>query len=37
MTSAAGDTGRCWSVLYFSNGRPAEEVTGAHSTLFRAG
>jgi len=22
--------------LYFSNGRPAEEVTGAHSTLFRA-
>jgi hypothetical protein len=36
MTSAAQGTARCWSTLYFSNGGPAEEVTGAHSTLFRA-
>jgi hypothetical protein len=24
------------ALYYFSNGRPAEEVTGAHSTMFRA-
>jgi hypothetical protein len=31
-----GMTRKSLALYYFSNGRPAEEVTGAHSTLFRA-
>ena len=29
-------TRKSLALYYFSNGRPAEEVTGAHTTLFRA-
>jgi hypothetical protein len=31
-----GMTRKSLALYYFSNGRPAEEVTGEHSTLFRA-
>ena len=31
-----GMTRKSMALYYFSNGRPAEEVTGDHSTLFRA-
>lgn len=31
-----GMTRKSLALYYFSNGRPAEEVAGAHSTLFRA-
>jgi hypothetical protein len=31
-----GWTRKSLALYYFSNGRPAEEVTGEHSTLFRA-
>jgi 2OG-Fe(II) oxygenase superfamily len=31
-----GMTRKSMALYYFSNGRPAEEVTGEHSTLFRA-
>ena len=29
-------TRKSLALYYFSNGRPAEEVSGAHSTLFKA-
>jgi hypothetical protein len=29
-------TRKSMALYYFSNGRPAEEVTGEHSTVFRA-
>lgn len=32
----AGMTRKSLALYYFSNGRPASEVTGEHSTLFRA-
>jgi hypothetical protein len=31
-----GMTRKSMALYYFSNGRPAEEVTGEHSTVFRA-
>jgi hypothetical protein len=31
-----GMTRKSLALYYFSNGRPAEEITGAHSTVFRA-
>jgi Rps23 Pro-64 3,4-dihydroxylase Tpa1-like proline 4-hydroxylase len=31
-----GVTRRSLALYYFSNGRPSEEITGEHSTLFRA-
>jgi 2-oxoglutarate-Fe(II)-dependent oxygenase superfamily protein len=31
-----GMTRKSMALYYFSNGRPAEEITGDHSTLFRA-
>jgi hypothetical protein len=31
-----GVTRKSLALYYFSNGRPAEEVTGGHSTIFRA-
>ena len=31
-----GMTRKSLALYYFSNGRPAEEVAGVHSTLFRA-
>jgi hypothetical protein len=31
-----GMTRKSLALYYFSNGRPAEEITGEHSTLFRA-
>ena len=31
-----GMTRKSLALYYFSNGRPAEEVSGEHSTLFRA-
>jgi Rps23 Pro-64 3,4-dihydroxylase Tpa1-like proline 4-hydroxylase len=31
-----GMTRKSLALYYFSNGRPAEEVSGAHSTIFRA-
>jgi hypothetical protein len=31
-----GMTRKSLALYYFSNGRPAEEVSGVHSTLFRA-
>jgi hypothetical protein len=31
-----GMTRKSLALYYFSNGRPAEEVTGEHSTIFRA-
>ena len=32
----AGMTRKSLALYYFSNGRPAEEITGEHSTIFRA-
>ena len=32
----AGMTRKSLALYYFSNGRPAEEVTGEHSTIFKA-
>jgi hypothetical protein len=29
-------TRKSLALYYFSNGRPAEEVTGEHSTIFKA-
>jgi hypothetical protein len=29
-------TRKSLALYYFSNGRPAEEISGAHSTVFRA-
>ncbi len=31
-----GITRKSLALYYFSNGRPIEEITGEHSTLFRA-
>jgi 2OG-Fe(II) oxygenase superfamily len=31
-----GMTRKSLALYYFTNGRPAEEVTGEHSTIFRA-
>ena len=31
-----GMTRKSLALYYFSNGRPAEEISGDHSTLFRA-
>jgi hypothetical protein len=31
-----GMTRKSMALYYFSNGRPADEVTGQHSTIFRA-
>jgi hypothetical protein len=31
-----GITRKSLALYYFSNGRPAEEVSGEHSTIFRA-
>jgi len=36
LTCPEGMTRKSLALYYFSNGRPAEEVTGAHSTIFRA-
>lgn len=36
LQSPEGVTRKSLALYYFSNGRPAEEVTGEHSTLFRA-
>jgi len=30
-----GITRKSLALYYFSNGRPAEEITGEHSTIFR--
>jgi hypothetical protein len=35
LTCPEGVTRKSLALYYFSNGRPAEEVTGAHTTLFR--
>jgi Rps23 Pro-64 3,4-dihydroxylase Tpa1-like proline 4-hydroxylase len=35
LTCPAGMTRKSLALYYFSNGRPAEEITGEHSTLFR--
>jgi hypothetical protein len=36
LQSPEGMTRKSLALYYFSNGRPAEEVTGLHSTIFRA-
>lgn len=36
LTCPEGWTRRSLALYYFSNGRPAEEVSGEHSTLFQA-
>lgn len=36
LQSPPGMTRKSLALYYFSNGRPAEEVSGVHSTLFRA-
>jgi hypothetical protein len=36
LQSPKGMTRKSLALYYFSNGRPAEEVTGRHSTIFRA-
>lgn len=36
LTCPEGMTRRSMALYYFSNGRPPEEVSGEHSTLFRA-
>ncbi len=35
LTCPEGVTRKSLALYYFSNGRPAEEVTGAHTTLFQ--
>ena len=35
LQSPAGMTRKSLALYYFTNGRPAEEVTGEHSTVFR--
>jgi hypothetical protein len=36
LRSPEGVTRKSLALYYFSNGRPAEEITGVHSTIFRA-
>jgi hypothetical protein len=36
LQSPAGMTRKSLALYYFSNGRPAEEISGEHSTIFRA-
>ena len=36
LTCPEGWTRKSLALYYYSNGRPAEEVSGSHSTLFRA-
>ncbi len=36
LQSPEGVTRKSLALYYFSNGRPAEEITGDHSTIFRA-
>jgi len=36
LQSPEGMTRKSLALYYFSNGRPAEEITGEHSTIFRA-
>ena len=36
LTCPEGMTRKSLALYYFSNGRPKEEITGEHSTLFRA-
>jgi hypothetical protein len=36
LQSPQGMTRKSLALYYFSNGRPAEEITGVHSTIFRA-
>jgi len=36
LACPAGMTRKSLALYYFSNGRPAEEISGDHSTLFRA-
>jgi hypothetical protein len=36
LTCPEGMTRKSLALYYFSNGRPPEEITGEHSTLFRA-
>jgi hypothetical protein len=35
LTCPEGMTRKSLALYYFSNGRPAEEITGSHSTIFR--
>ena len=35
LTCPEGVTRKSLALYYFSNGRPAEEITGVHSTIFR--
>jgi len=36
LRSPAGMTRKSLALYYFSNGRPAQEISGQHSTIFRA-
>jgi hypothetical protein len=36
LTCPEGMTRKSLALYYFSNGRPAEEITGEHSTIFKA-
>ncbi|NES83473.1 MAG: 2OG-Fe(II) oxygenase, partial [Moorea sp. SIO2B7] len=36
LTCPEGQTRKSLALYYYSNGRPAEELSGSHSTLFQA-